>query len=301
MFSLLILFLAIFDFLSGVKADKKFKIVDIIPYNGDHVIKLHMANIFDLVDLFVIVESKYTFSGQLKLNYSTDLHHHSFAAAEKAGKLLTLKIESYPFDASQNTSKVNWQRETYQRNYALPKVKEIMGNQSYILISGDADEILSKNAVYNIINRYDELTNGPIYFDLLNFMYSFKWYKKDEVQKTLALNDIYIRNNPEISLDKLRQQSKKKTILPNSGWHCGYFQKPELIVIKLKSFAHSADSNVNRPEIQNVQWVSHCMKYGIDILNRTYDWDLLHEYDGNRGFPSCADCNLHVTLHDELF
>jgi hypothetical protein len=68
---------------SGSKSDPK--VVILMPYNGEIIMKVHLDSLFDVVDLFAIVEGKYTLSGLRKAKYSSH-------GNEKVSKLLKMQI-----------------------------------------------------------------------------------------------------------------------------------------------------------------------------------------------------------------
>ncbi len=270
------------------------KLVIYVPYNGEHIVKLHINHLLDMVDLFVIVESKSTFSGIIRDKFYSDMYPSYFAQAEKESKLLKLKFDSYPFPTNMTSSALNWKREKYQRDYGLSHIVEKMGNQSFVVITADMDEIVSRQALNKTIAEYKQLTHKPLYYSLTYLCYSFKWMKQDEWTKTFAINDQYIRKHLPVSLDAIRMSSaKNRWILPKSGWHCTKFMTPEMILLKMQSYSHSLDAAVRRPEIQNTEWISKCIRDGIDLLNRTAEWERLREYKGEYGYPhNCVGCNV---------
>ena len=80
-----------------------------IFYNESRLLKLRLETLWEEVDLFVICESKYTFSGNPKpINFKME----DFKDFES--KIRYLLIDHYPFETDDP-----WRREEYKRNYLM--------------------------------------------------------------------------------------------------------------------------------------------------------------------------------------
>jgi hypothetical protein len=286
------------------------KVVVLMPYNGEKIVKLHIDSIYDLVDLFVIVESKLTFSGHVRKEYFSDVHQHFFAPIAKDNKLLKLKIESFPFENSnsEQSSDVNWKREIYHRDFGQAGVLKHMANQSYILISGDADEITNRSAIATALSMYNSLSTQHVHLLMLNQVYSFKWVKDECTDRAIITNDVYIRNHFHPSLlHELRRariiekDGKKVNVISGGGWHCSYCMTAERILEKLEATSHNLDAQVNRPEIKNLTWINHAAQNGIDVLNRPYEWEVEYKYRGEYGYPSCPTCKTQIEHFQDMY
>jgi hypothetical protein len=184
--------------------------------------------------------------------------------------LITLKIDTYPFELHKDEKQDVWRREKHHREFGIPHIIDRMGNESFVLVIADTDELLNRSAIATAKERYDELSTTPLFFEMLFHTYSFKYVKDVTTVATLAINDVYLKNHPQVSVHDVRF-GKHDSALPNSGWHCSYFMSPEDALERLDSSAHAWDAVVDRKEIKNITWVRHAMSNGIDILNRPYD------------------------------
>ena len=88
---LLILYFIIFRFcISDVK------VVDLIQFNGDVLANLRYKYLEGVVDLFVIVEGTYTFSGFRKEKLFINIHEDWFKEIEDKGKILKVIFDEKP-------------------------------------------------------------------------------------------------------------------------------------------------------------------------------------------------------------
>lgn len=240
------------------------------------------------------MKASYTHSGIKKNNLALNDHNHMHTevlnSLEKKGKLIKLIIDRFPFDdnttlARQDTE-LFFQREIYQRDIVAEFLLDRFSNQSFILIACDADEIPRRDVVASLPSLYNNLSQG-IHFEMMFFYYTFKWQRSENWKKGFAVNDLFLRNKIfSLSVYRTLKEEQFK-ILPNAGWHCSYCMPPKKVLAKIKSFTHASEFP---EEMKTMDWVNHCIKHGVDILNRTYAWDQLTLYDGSNGLPTCKQC-----------
>jgi Glycosyltransferase family 17 len=114
----------------------KIPIVDLIMFNGEEMAHLRMLYLEDAVDLFVLVESKQTFSGIMKKNYYLDTKSSMFQHLP-AKKILQIRIEYFPSQLRQQN--ITWEREMYQRDYAVSQILNQMQHKKFIMLGCDSD------------------------------------------------------------------------------------------------------------------------------------------------------------------
>ena len=276
------------------------RVIDAFPFNGEPMAHLRANYLEDVVDLVLIVDAWHTFSGFLKPSLSVDTEARWFHHLDEQGKLLKVIINVFPCDIGKTEIVADtvdpsehsfaWQRERFQRNI----IGEIMmkhwpENETYVLLSMDADELPRKESVKEYVSSYSDLNEGNS-LGMMFFYYSFKWIKRDNWDKAIVVNDQFIKKYTATGLNDLRANVSRLTrIRPDQGWHCSYCLSAPKILSKTKSFSHASMFDPNKV---NLNWVTRCVNEGIDILNRTAG-DVLNLYDGRRGLPTCRKCN-HV-------
>mmetsp|Transcript_26790 Transcript_26790/g.38263 ORF Transcript_26790/g.38263 Transcript_26790/m.38263 type:complete len:81 (+) Transcript_26790:202-444(+) len=78
-----------------------------------------------------------------------ETHNDWFKKIEESKKLLKIIYDDFSNTSistdhqSQNNNLLVTKRESFQKDYAIQKILQYMGNESFILISSDADEILN--------------------------------------------------------------------------------------------------------------------------------------------------------------
>jgi beta-1,4-mannosyl-glycoprotein beta-1,4-N-acetylglucosaminyltransferase len=277
------------------------KIIDVITFNGDVFADIRLQYLRDVVDLFVVVESRYTFSGQYKDEFYLDVHSDWFSALLEERKLLPLKIENETMsrgitfemvtkDTIQTTHHAAALiREGFQRDYALQAVMDLMGEESFILLSSDADELPTKEIVQTLPGRYEELIDGAV-LDMVYFYYNFKWVKPhSRWQRAILVTDKLLKKTEAdigfLSLQYLRMTGKF-IVLGNAGWHCSHCLSSDKIVHKLRAYSHAhEDPSHNESQFLNIEWIEDCISKGEDIFHRH---EKLVPYDGKKGIPDLS-------------
>ena len=118
----------------------KTRIFDCFTYfNEDILLEFRLKYLSPLVDIFVVVESSATHSGQSKsfgaLNVIQSL------SPEIAQKVRLIEVSDYPTAKFEMVKgEAHWERERYQRDCILRGLFDLNHEADYILIS-DLDEI----------------------------------------------------------------------------------------------------------------------------------------------------------------
>ena len=155
-------------------------------------------------------------------------------------------------------------------------------------MSGDADELPSKEFVQTLSGRYDELIDGAI-LDMVFFYYNFKWLKPSRWQRAIIITDALLKKSKAdhgfVSLQYLRMTGRFP-VIANSGWHCSHCMSADKIVQKLRAYSHAhEDLSHNESEFLNIEWIEDCILKGEDIFHRN---DKLVPYNGKKGYPDLS-------------
>ena len=245
------------------------KLIDCFMYfDEDVVLDLRLNILKDVVDKFVIVESKIDHAGnKKKLNFDINKFKNF------NDKIKYLVTDNLPFKRSfLSTSWRNdpaWLRENYQRNY-LYKGFEENHDEDVIMIS-DIDEIPNPNLInsFNKNNKYACFVqkNFQSKINLLNTSQPL-WYGTRICVKKFLKSPQWLRN---IKIKNKGFWKFYRTSMPqlieNGGWHFSFLKDSAQISNKLKSYAHQ---EFNNNKINNIQSIEKKLKKKEDLLGRDF-------------------------------
>lgn len=130
-------------------------------FNEIELLELRFKTMYDYVDKFIIVESKYTFTNEPKeLFYETN--------KEKFKKYWS-KIEHIVVEMVPVTCTTAWEREFFQRNEIQRGIKDADADD--ILIISDLDEIISPYGVKRVTKILKKFPDRVLNLELLNCWY----------------------------------------------------------------------------------------------------------------------------------
>lgn len=244
------------------------KIYDCFCYfNEDLLLELRFETLWHVVDVFVIVESCKTFSGNPK-----DLNFKIENFAKYQSKIRYLTISEYPF-ANENA----WKNEKYQRNFIANGLKDA-SDEDWILIS-DVDEIPKPEAILQFNpkrylrgdfaqNMYSYYLNNQCFYDNKPLIWygskivtykAFKQFFKcaEEVRKFKSTG--FFRGIKKNWFRYFRVQ-----LITDGGWHFTWIASIPQIILKLESFAHQ---EFNNALYKDPEMISQKIQAGLDIIN----------------------------------
>ena len=221
------------------------------------------------VDYFVILESKYTFTGLEKpLVFTDTLRNNRFGVWKE--KIIYVIVEGMPVGAPRT-----WDLEDYQRNAMLlqgldPTIKgPERVEEGDVLIVADVDEIVRPAALLALreCDIPDRVTlRSKFYY------YGFQWLHKGEEwahpqatvfrgTNTILPNDL--RNGE--GGNRLKGWWDKADLW-NAGWHCSScFATVDDMLNKMKSFSHTS---LNSDEYRDKKRIVDRIRNGLDIWDR---------------------------------
>jgi beta-1,4-mannosyl-glycoprotein beta-1,4-N-acetylglucosaminyltransferase len=237
------------------------KIIDcFLFYNEIDLLNYRLNILNEVVDYFVIVESKYTFSGKEKKLYLEENKHLFEKFKDKIIHLIVNDIPyTYPtIDYSKNEQ---WQNEFHQRNmiqYALNKMS--LNNEDAILIS-DVDEIIDPNFLKKIKNR-------EILFDFHSLGLDFYYYnlnskKMEEWRDYAKIISYQLFQELKLSCSKIR--NSYRPVLEKAGWHLSYFGDSKFIKNKIETFSHQ---EFNQESFTDIKKINERIENGKDLFDR---------------------------------
>ena len=243
------------------------KIIDaFIFYNEIDLLfyRLHILN--NLIDNFIIVESKHTFTGKKKeLFFENNKHLFS----QFLNKITHIIIDDMPhiFPDINYTNKEQWNNEFYQRNKITEGISMISCQSDDIIILSDIDEIPDPNIILKIKNNEINITINSLEMDFYYYNLTAKCKEKWVLPKVLKYKYL------DKSINDIRNLYVNK--IKKGGWHLSYFGDSNFIKNKLQNFSHQ-EFNIN--EYTDTQKINNRIKNYIDLFDRT-NFNIIQKID----------------------
>ena len=209
--------------------------------NELELLKFRINSLAMYVDLFIVCESKKTFTNNTKKLIFTEFFksESNQFSSELKNKITILTIDDF------ESLSTPWQNEEFQRNYPGNYLidKNIIGCEDLVL-SMDVDEIPSPKTLNYLKENSSNLENlSSISMWLAYFYPNYIKVAGDESEWTgpYALKAIGLHKN---CLHQYRLSVKKKDAKLNNqflrygGWHWSYQGDEEFYKTKLESFSH---------------------------------------------------------------
>lgn len=244
------------------------KIIDgFIFYNEINLLNMRLHELNDHVDLFVLVESTETFSGNKKpLFYQK--YKHLFRQFKD--KIISFTVD----DMDKMNSNNPWDKEKHQRNCirkaveSLPQVDE----EDIILIS-DVDEIPNPNCFEEIRRRLIREKTEKLVLVQRFFYYNFSCENRNKFREQKSRNTIAIqmKNLRKVSPQYMRGRRGLLPRVVNGGWHCSYFGSTKEIINKIRQFSHQ---EYNSPKYLNEDKIKNIIDSRKDLFDRSNEpWE----------------------------
>lgn len=204
-------------------------------YNELDLLDLHLEELYDHVDYFVIVESTKTFQNNdkslfLKLNWNRYIKYHD--------KIIHVVVDDSPGSANA------WDNETFQRNAIMRGLTNAADED--IIIIGDVDEIIRAEVVDQMrANPKDIMGFRVPYF---NFKFNYMLVNDNESYtvwttacRRKLLTDVNAFRGTRFTLNSLPLDYEDDSIkmYEHAGWHFTYLGDSEFIKNKIRSFSHA--------------------------------------------------------------
>ena len=243
------------------------KIFDCFMFcDEDLLLDLRLNILNQHIDFFVIVESKYFHNGkerQLKFDIKKYkqfenkiiyiVHENEPAGIHKVNKEDDEDIKSYKLITNAHL------RENDQRNQISQGLNDATDND-LILIS-DVDEIPNFESIKleKINNQIIMFEQSIFYYKLNRYLPNFIWYGTKGCKKKYLKSPQWLRNIKSKKflfwrLDTLLSDTKymNKYYINSGGWHFSNLKNAEDIEIKLKSYLHHRDYEVEELGLKKI-------------------------------------------------
>ena len=244
------------------------KIYDCFMYYDEDLLLDLRLNILDkYVDFFVIVESEFYHNGKKRnLKFQTKnfekFKNKIIYISQKKEPEGILKINENDDEGTKSYKLIfnAHLRENQQRNQIDYGISSAEDND-LILIS-DVDEIPNlKSLDFNKVNNKIIMFEQDIFYYKLNrYLPNFIWHgtkgcKKKNLKKPQWLRNIKSKKFSFWRIDTLLSETKyiDKFYIKNGGWHFSNVKKLEDIELKLKSYLHHRDYEVEELGLDKIE------------------------------------------------
>lgn len=251
-------------------------------YDELDLLEIRLNSLKDVVDRFVLVESKETFLGKEKELFY-EKNKERFASFNS--RIIHVVVEDFPkFNWKKLRKFRNWDREDYQRN-SVTRGLSGCTDQDVIILS-DVDEIPNPEKVLEYKN-----TPGIKTF----YQQLYYYYLNNLVIDHSEPNEIYEGYKPWHgpvmasytyfksfqSPTKLRTYRSRKdsehTMVMDGGWHYSFIGGTEMILKKMKSYCHT---EYIKEGMLNESWIEEKVSAGEDVFDRPVRFKKLEPGDG---------------------
>ena len=227
-------------------------------YDEELLLDIRMNILNQFVDYFVICESKNYHNG-LKRSLKFNIDNYP----KFKDKIIYLvhdrepdgirKVSSNDIESVVSEKKIlnAHLRENDQRNFIEMGLNSASEND--LILVSDVDEIpnLEKNNLKDINNKIIMFEQNIFYYKLNRYLNDFIWFGTKACKKKRLINPQWLRNIKSnnyslFRLDTLFSNQKyiDKHYVKNGGWHFSNLKNPEDIELKLKSYLHHYDYEV---------------------------------------------------------
>ena len=229
-------------------------------YNEFELLELRLAELYDYVDHFVIVEADTTFQNKRK-----DLLYYDNRQrfAQWADKIIYYPVTDMP------THGDTWGRERHQRNAILKGVQDADDND--IIIVSDVDEIPRVETIQKL--RSSNAAVWGFRMPLFNFRFNYMLVNQDFYvvwpgacrKRHLQDAEDFRRTRHYLTSFPYNHNESGIQIIEHAGWHFTYFGNEEFARQKIQSFAHD---ETNDPWILDQLNVEESIRKGAGIIQK---------------------------------
>lgn len=227
-------------------------------YNEFDMLDLHLAELYDHVDYFVLSEANTTHQSNPKPFY---FEENKQRYAKYLDKIIHVKVEDMP------NSPDTWVNERFQRDAIVRGLTE--AGPDDICIVGDCDEILRPEVVDQLRNSTQTVMGFRVPF--FNFKFNYMLVNNREMYcvwtvacKRSALESASAMRAQRFSLATLpfHYEDENVKMYENAGWHFTNVGDDDFIKNKIMNYAHK---ELNTPEVLAKINVQEVISRGVGI------------------------------------
>jgi len=232
--------------------------IDTFLFNGDWIAKLRLEYLYDYVDWFYIVESRYTHSGTRKETLFVDTCAHWFEPYKNKIRIIINEKTALPD---------SWQEENHQRDLVLHVILADAGDTEFSLAVCDCDEIYD---VSKLPSKEQMLSMREVLYPQMD-LYYYRFTHRAQIEPwtmPFIIHSDLLKTEPSLTKIRVNKQIHGLPVKPymvRSGWHFSFFLSIEDIQRKIRSFAHT---EFNLPHITDKSEIMRRIAGGLDVFSR---------------------------------
>lgn len=238
-------------------------------YDELDLLEIRLNTLSDVVDRFVLVESRKTY-----LDKDKELFYEKNKDRFEAfnSRIIHVVVDDFPkFNWKKLRKFRNWDREDYQRNSLMRGLQNL--NEDDVIIFSDVDEIPNPEMVkkYAHTEGIKTFYHGLYYYYLNNMVIDhnepnefYKGYKPWH-GSVMCSAKYYTKKTSPNDMRTYRNSPKNIKVM-DGGWHYSFMGGTDMILKKLKSYSHLEyfkDGMISR------EWVEQQVNSGKDIFGRS--------------------------------
>jgi hypothetical protein len=269
------------------------KVYDVFPFfNELDILELRLAELYDSVDCFVLVESSVTFTGKPK-EYIFEKNKDRFAPW--MDKIRHVKVDDTP------ETDDPWVREKFQRSAGSRGLSD--AEPEDIIIVSDCDEIPRPELIDLIkedANNYDRYL---LYIPQFNFKLNYMKFFDRSRHRQIVITKFGKFSDPQREREHTffwNPLAPNTVEVDHGGWHFTFMGDDQHCKTKFSSYSHT---EVNVPAVVdnfNIDWMIR-NKFGFEADNKErYEYVVVDDY-----FPQYVRNNLdkyhHLIIPDAVF
>lgn len=239
----------------------------VIFYDENFLLEYRLNLLYEFVDYFIVIESKWTHSGKPKPLFFDEARFERFA-----DKLHYFVLDDCPVKYGAYEQKENseaWRNEIDHRNQGMLHAINLKINIGDIVFITDIDEIVNPRVVKSIRDGDLKIEPGYVYA-LEQDMYVYNLHTKQRHRwyhaKVIEWGTVYFNKAPFSLIRLVSPNNGCCKVIPQAGWHLSSFKSPEKIAEKLASFAHV---EYDLPDLVDVDSIQKRINDSIDPVGRT--------------------------------
>lgn len=190
--------------------------------------EIRLNELYDVVDYFVLVEARETFSGKKKPLYYWE---NESLFRKFQDKIIHVVINEY-FSANSF-----WEREFYQRDQIMRGLPHCADHD--IILVSDLDEIPRASCMSEIVETVRELSiakNTLVTCQQRLYAFNLNRYNPAFWTGTVALSYAQLRR---IGPEKARESRVGSRVIYDAGWHFQAMGGHQKYIAKLESYSHA--------------------------------------------------------------
>lgn len=267
------------------------KVYDVIIFSVElELLELRLQELYEAVDVFVIVESTTTFTGKpKKLGFDASRY------AKYHDKIRYFTITGRALAAGEGPFAI----EGEQRRHVTDVLRtHVQPPENSLIIMSDVDELPSLGAVQLLSSCQAPL---PLHLSLKSYVYSFEFQTTAKSWRT----QVHAWSSTNTGYNHAKSSER---ILLDAGWHCSScFNRISDYQFKMQSYSHSDRLFGNRHWRQLLQPKAILDKICqgtdlFDMLPEAYTWsELLYRWNGEVKSNSTANLPRGLIDHQKQF